>query len=203
MGTYDCSLQAVHDGAAHSKLKEIVTPYHNRFARSLTIMMNKVLPYTTPYAVQRPSRTMCTAAALQLRPVLLHALTRPSGRRCARPAQGTTRTAVPVRVHCAVLRPVQVYSEISDEKKHAERVMREIGRDVGREVRPQDTAAGRRSAVRSDGPALEGRCLLRGCTLCAVWCVLRGASCIVPSCTRQASLKTRTGALSCRGRPSP
>ena len=41
--------------------------------------------------------------------------------------------------HCtrahSLLRPVQVYTEISAEKKHAERVMREIGRDVGREVR--------------------------------------------------------------------
>ena len=70
---YDCSLQAVHDGAAHSKLKEIVTPYHNRFARSLTIMMNKVLPYTIcrTASVTNPvhRRRPATAATL------LHALT--------------------------------------------------------------------------------------------------------------------------------
>jgi hypothetical protein len=70
---YDCSLQAVHDGAAHSKLKEIVTPYHNRFARSLTIMMNKVLPYTIcrTASVTNPVHRRRSATAA----TLLHALT--------------------------------------------------------------------------------------------------------------------------------
>ena len=42
-------------------------------------------------------------------------------------------------------------------------------------MRPQATVRplGRRSAVRPDGPdrPVERRCLLRVCTLCAVWCV--------------------------------
>jgi hypothetical protein len=83
--------------------------------------------------------------------------------------------------HCtrahSLLRPVQVYTEISAEKKHAERVMREIGRDVGREVR----CARRQQLDRRDdavqcaqtGPARP----LRGDVCCGlhVVCVLYGA----------------------------